>query len=591
MKFLNKLLGIILPGALLVLGVACEPEEKGPKLGELNVFFASDSYELGPGESISLPFTVTGIEGAVLALSTSVSVGEASAFVKAGEDYQGTVEFTAPAFSDGTPVKVTVKVVDPANKREATDETVITVAESDPLALSTTVSSIALKPGGSVTVPFKVGGAHGAVTVPTLSMPSGWSARSQVAADNSGIDVTITAPASIPSSVKLDITVKDSKDRTASLSVNYSVTAITEMAGAANCHIVAPGSTLTIKAVKGNSADALSFSSAKLLWEDEKGMIGAVSANGSEGVVVVKTVSGKSGNALVAALSGEEIVWSWHVWVTDYNPDSDAMTWTDTDNKSYTFMGRDLGARSNVKYSADAFGTLYQWGRKDPFIGSSRVDASVVRPYYDAEGNQLYDIIEQRPSFDDHVTTTLALSIANPTTFYTAPSSAWPCVDWLTPDAALQNDDLWGGKSGHKTIYDPCPEGWKVPVSGAPWGFRKQYKKGGNLNQAGWTTDGEGNRVSLNYDETYPWFIEYDDEYCIGFRYKDFGSGKEWWFPFAGRRNPTNGTLEGVAGGAMYHTASVSGALFVPEQMAWGNPASEGGLNRPYGAAIRCIKE
>lgn len=591
MIFLKKLLRIILPGAVLVLGTACEPEEKGAKLGELNVFFASDSYELGPGESISLPFTVTGIEGAVLALSASVSASEASAFVKAGEDYQGTVEFTAPAFSDGTPVKVTVKAVDPANKREATDETVITVAESEPLTLSTTVTSIALKPGGSVTLPFTVRGAHGAVSVPTLRMPSGWTASSQVAADNSGVDVTVTAPASLPASVTLDIAVKDSKDRTSSLSVIYSVTTITEMAGAANCHIVAPGSALTIKAVKGNSAEALSFSSAKLLWEDEKGMITSVSANGTEGVVVVNTAAGKQGNALVAALSGEKIVWSWHVWVVDYDPDADAMTWTATDGKSYTFMGRDLGARSNEKYSADAFGTLYQWGRKDPFVGSSRTDASVVRPYYDADGNQLYDKIEERPAFEDHVTTTLALSIENPTTFYTAPSSAWPCVDWYADEAQLQNDDLWGGKSGNKTIYDPCPEGWKVPVSGAPWGFRTQYKKGGKLNQAGWTTDEAGNKVSLNYDESYPWFIEYDDALCIGFRYKNFETGKEWWFPFAGRRNPGNGTLEGVAGGAMYHTASVNGCLFVPEQMAWGNPASEGGLNRPYGAAIRCIKE
>ena len=32
--------------------------------------------------------------------------------------------------------------------------------------------------------------------------------------------------------------------------------------------------------------------------------------------------------------------------------------------------------------------------------------------------------------------------------------------DWTD----VSNDDYWGGVSGKKTIYDPCPVGYKVPT-------------------------------------------------------------------------------------------------------------------------------
>lgn len=145
------------------------------------------------------------------------------------------------------------------------------------------------------------------------------------------------------------------------------------------------------------------------------------------------------------------------------------------------------------------------------------------------------EVSEERPTYpsSDYESTNLQLAIQNPNTFYFAPSSSYPVVDWLTDDAQRQNHDLWGGVSGYKTKYDPCPEGWKVPAAGAPWGFRKEYKKAGALNDA------------QPYDSTYPWFIEYDDAYCIGFRYKQADSGKEYWFPFAGRKEVSTGVLNG----------------------------------------------
>lgn len=87
------------------------------------------------------------------------------------------------------------------------------------------------------------------------------------------------------------------------------------------------------------------------------------------------------------------------------------------------------------------------------------------------------------------------------------------------------------------------------------------------------------------YDSTYPWFIEYDDAYCIGFRYKQPDSGKEYWFPFTGKKDCNKGDLNGVGGGANYNTATCQNTLAIMEMLAWGNPASETGLNRPYGSS------
>jgi len=116
-----------------------------------------------------------------------------------------------------------------------------------------------------------------------------------------------------------------------------------------------------------------------------------------------------------------------------------------------------------------------------------------------------------------------------------------------------------------------------VPEAGEAWGFREEYKKDGKLTDSG------------KYHPEYPWYIEYDDEYCIGFRYKQT-DGKEYWFPFNGDKNPQNGTFERVDSGAQYWTSTSSNTTMIMEVFAWGNPASESYLNRSYGSAVRCIK-
>ncbi len=591
MNLINKLgksllAALLLTGAATIVSCGSDDSDDGPKLGELKAIFSSDNFSVEAGGTVSLPFTVTGVEGATLALSAAPSNTAATTSVTSDANYSGSVEFTAPAITDGEKITVTLTVTDSKNNRSTTAQTSVTVGASEKLAvaLSADIKSMATKPGGSFELPFTVTGIGTATvaSVVTLTATSGWNATCEWGSDKSSGKIKVTAPAALTPTLALSMTISDNHNRTAKLEATLTIVEISTAANAANCHIVAPGSTLTIKAVEGNSTTELNFNNAALVWQDAQGMVKSVSANSSEKVVVVQLNAGIVGNAVVAAKLDDVIVWSWHVWVTDYDPMSDPFVWTDkSTGTSYTFMDRNLGARNAKKYDAGSLGLLYQWGRKDPFVGADGTESSVYVLKYDIDGNRVREVSEERPTYpsSDYESTNLPLSIQNPNTFYSAPSSAWPVVDWLTDDAQRQNHDLWGGVSGYKTKYDPCPEGWKVPAAGAPWGFRKEYKKAGALN------DGQP------YDSTYPWFIEYDDAYCIGFRYKQEDSGKEYWFPFTGKKDCNKGDLNGVGGGANYNTATCQNTLAIMEMLAWGNPASETGLNRPYGSSVRCIKE
>lgn len=566
--------------------VSCTPEEDVVDMKELKPIFSSNEFSVEAGGTIALTFAISNVEGAELELTASASNPEATVSVTHDNLYQGEVMFTAPAVSSGESITVTLKVNDAANGRSASTTTTVTVGASESLSvsLSADIRSMATKPGGSFELPFIISGKGKAEisTEPEITVTDGWTAACTFDEDQEGGSITVTAPAALTTELAVKMEISDNYGRTATLDVKLSIVEVSNTENAANCYIVSPGSTISIKAVEGNSADELTFNNASLVWQDELGMVKSVAASPADKAIVVTLNPGISGNAVVAARQDDEIVWSWHLWVTDYDPEDNPMVYTSPKTSTtYTFMDRNLGAMSGEKYTAESFGLLYQWGRKDPFVGADGTMSSVYVKKYDIDGNQVREVSEERPVYgsDDYVSTNLELSIRNPHIFYTAPSSAWPVVDWLTDDAQRQNNDLWGGVSGYKSKYDPCPEGWIVPQAGDPWLFRSEYSKEGSLNDSG------------KYDSTYPWYIEYDDAYCIGFRYKAAGSDTEYWFPFCGEKDCNGGALNSVGSGSQYHTRTTSNTTVLVQCLAWGNPTSEMTLNRPYGSSVRCIKE
>lgn len=171
----------------------------------------------------------------------------------------------------------------------------------------------------------------------------------------------------------------------------------------------------------------------------------------------------KSGNAIIAAYDKyNNIIWSWHIWVCD--------SIKDVTISGVKFLDRNLGAvwapskQDEVNIGDEAlktYGLYYQWGRKDPSPGPMSYNYSFIdmrtATYYafDAvrDDVSLVTMVGRAPTISD--------GVANPSVILA------PCEvgdeysnDWLF----VKNDDLWGYKSGKKTIYDPCPYGYKVPT-------------------------------------------------------------------------------------------------------------------------------
>jgi hypothetical protein len=94
-------------------------------------------------------------------------------------------------------------------------------------------------------------------------------------------------------------------------------------------------------------------------------------------------------------------------------------------------MDRNLGAMEAAN-SVASRGLYYQWGRKDPI----------------PLNNNLITFANGQVSMET--------AIRNPNTFFYKEET----YDWLS----TPNDNLWGGITGTKSIYDPSPAGFKVPL-------------------------------------------------------------------------------------------------------------------------------
>lgn len=257
--------------------------------------------------------------------------------------------------------------------------------------------------------------------------------------------------------------------------------------GTANCYIVSPGSVSVFDAeFKGNSATESigAAAQAKLIWQSAQSLVSEVSYFSDEKKIVVKTAENANGNAVVAALDASgKVLWSWHLWVADYDPETSLFTTVpNASGTTWSFMDRNLGALTVERGSFDSNGMLYQWGRKDPFPGTTTFTVMNEDYTYEVDGEPtVYDIDNKALAKFSSMTEyhgTIDKSVQSPMVFYAMTykhtgekdeygeeivENDYKTGDWVD----VSDDDYWGGESHKKTIYDPCPVGYKVPVCDA----------------------------------------------------------------------------------------------------------------------------
>ncbi|WP_314922267.1 hypothetical protein [Prevotella pallens] len=236
---------------------------------------------------------------------------------------------------------------------------------------------------------------------------------------------------------------------------------------------------------------------AEVVWADAANLVHSPSIThvGGEAFLdfEVKQSDIQSGNAVVAVKKNGTTVWSWHLWfapkdaldkipVTNhqgvvYNFTKETLGWKPTQwsgsssartvkvkvEQTVANNGTKMDAVINitqkpgsVKWGATTF---YQFGRKDAFPG---VDASklAANSHFTENAGDNMSIMN---------------GIQNPGSFYTGGNS-W----YNTPPTGYTYYNLWSAdntttgfnnNSVVKTVYDPCPVGFKMPASNAFTGF------------------------------------------------------------------------------------------------------------------------
>lgn len=344
-------------------------------------------------------------------------------------------------------------------------------------------------------------------------------------------------------------------------------------AGTANCYIVSKAGDYCFDAsVKGNSNEPVGAAAgADVLWEtygtDVVPTCGSIVTDVSlkDGFVTFSTPGTLvDGNALIAVRDASgNILWSWHIWVcAGFNPLSTAQKYN---HNAGMMMDRNLGATSAVPGDVRALGLLYQWGRKDPFLSCSKALNESLKDQTPAAST----LAEwPAPVSSSPGTGTVEFAAANPSTFILRNDTNF---DWYYKDGEEQDNARWGST---KTMYDPCPAGWRVPDGGKEGVWSKALGTSQYFREGPMDADNKG----FNFGK--------------GAGANSFGPDAMIWYPTAGFRSLNDGTLKfaGYDGYCWSCTTYGTDAYY----LAFHYDAyvyQAGDYGRALGLSVRCVRQ
>ena len=250
---------------------------------------------------------------------------------------------------------------------------------------------------------------------------------------------------------------------------------------------------------KTNGGANASVDGAEVVWADAADLVHSPSIvhDGGEGFLdfEVKASDIQSGNAVVAVTKGsgasKTVLWSWHLWFAPKDA-LDKIKVTNHQNKDYYFTKETLGWKPTLWRSstytsartvkvkveqtvanngAKAYTvinitqnpggvrkgatTLYQFGRKDAFPGVAKADLASNSHFTENAGDNM----------------SIENGIQHPDLYYTWGSNWENNYSYNNLWSADNTARGFNDNSVVKTVYDPCPVGFKMPASNAFTGF------------------------------------------------------------------------------------------------------------------------
>ncbi len=182
--------------------------------------------------------------------------------------------------------------------------------------------------------------------------------------------------------------------------------------------------------------------------------------------VTVKNVSAYAGSPILLMKKDGRILWAWTFW----NIAADGTSMKSVPTAGYELAPMDIGQATTQfdKWIANKSGAnpdvvyrttnLYQWGRYMPVFWTSYWTITGGHDGANAVTNeQCLAVLSTPLSYDE--------AMANPVGIIYSPEDNTDQANWCSEDVTK----FWGSvtgngeKEGIKSIYDPCPKGWRVP--------------------------------------------------------------------------------------------------------------------------------
>ena len=336
---------------------------------------------------------------------------------------------------------------------------------------------------------------------------------------------------------------------------------------------------------------------AKLVWADESGLVTnlAVTGSGTNAFVQfeVPAANIKNGNAVIAVMKNGTVVWSWHLWFIHDDALNTTACWN-YQNKRYDFTEESLGMKYvswiGTSYSAprsikvkvrqtkgqispatrteavltitqnpgnvrQGSTTFYQFGRKDALPST---DAIAQGSYSFANTPGAYSIGDAIQHPENMLRSNSVLYDWCNATYYNL---------WSMDNTVIGRND----NAVVKTIYDPCPAGFKMPASNAFTGF---------------TTTGGNALTSSEFNINGPW------DYGWNFNNRLSSPDATVWFPAAGLRDYGNGSLYSVGSNGFFWSAvtyNTTGSCDLGFALGYVSP--QAAETRAKGLSVRPVAE